>query len=201
MKQPSLMIKSILLIVGCFSFIQSFSQASWEVDMLRSINHNPPSSDFWKGISSTTKPLAIAAPLGMAAVALFNKDKQLAQKAYEVAGSLVIATITAQGLKVIVNRPRPYATYTGIYPDVVETDKSFPSGHVSTAFSTAASVSIQCKKWYVTVPLYAWATGVGYSRMYLGQHYPSDVIAGAAVGIGSAYLAHWLNQKFFQKKK
>ncbi|PQV59642.1 undecaprenyl-diphosphatase [Sediminibacterium magnilacihabitans] len=195
------MIKSILLIVGCFSFIQSFSQASWEVDMLRSINHNPPSSDFWKGISSTTKPLAIAAPLGMAAVALFNKDKQLAQKAYEVAGSLVIATITAQGLKVIVNRPRPYATYTGIYPDVVETDKSFPSGHVSTAFSTAASVSIQCKKWYVTVPLYAWATGVGYSRMYLGQHYPSDVIAGAAVGIGSAYLAHWLNQKFFQKKK
>jgi undecaprenyl-diphosphatase len=201
MNRSSLFIKSILLLVGCFSFIQSFSQAAWEVNMLRSINHNPPSSDLWKGISSTTKPFAVAVPLGMAAVALFNKDKKLAQKAYEVAGSLVITTIATQGLKTIVGRPRPYATYTGIYPDVVETDKSFPSGHVSTAFSTAASISIQCRKWYVTVPLYAWATSVGYSRMYLGQHYPSDVLAGAAVGVGSAYLAHWLSRKFFQKKK
>ncbi len=194
--------KSILLIVGCFSFtVQSFAQAQWEVDMLRNINPPNPSSDLWKGISNTTKPIAIAVPLGMAAVSLFNKDKKLMQKAYEVAGSLVAATIVTQGLKTVIARPRPYATYPDIHPDVWETDKSFPSGHVSTAFSTAASVSIQCKKWYVTVPLYAWSTSVAYSRMYLGQHYPSDVIAGAAVGIGSAYLAHWLNKKLFPPKK
>lgn len=202
MKRSSFLLKNILLVVGCFCFtLQGLSQAQWEVDMLRNINPNPPSSDLWKGLSNTAKPFAVAAPLSMAAVALFSKDKALAQKAYEVAGSLVIAAVATQGMKTIVGRQRPYATHTDIYPDRVETDKSFPSGHVSAAFSTAASLSIQFKKWYVTVPLYAWSTGVAYSRMYLGQHYPSDVVAGAAVGIGSAYLTHWLNQKFFVKKK
>jgi undecaprenyl-diphosphatase len=53
----------------------------------------------------------------------------------------------------------------------------------------------------VVVPAYAWAAGVGYSRMYLGQHYPTDVLAGAAIGIGSAYLSNWLNKKYFAKHK
>ena len=79
--------------------------------------------------------------------------------------------------------------------------RSFPSGHTSLAFSTAASLSIQFNKWYVTLPAYLWAGSVAYSRMYLGVHYPTDVLGGAAVGIGSAYLAHWLNQKFFKNKK
>ncbi|GAC1535551.1 MAG: hypothetical protein NVS3B15_16210 [Sediminibacterium sp.] len=72
---------------------------------------------------------------------------------------------------------------------------------MSAAFATAASVSLQYKKWYVTVPMYAWGAGVAYSRMYLGQHYPSDVVVGAAVGIGSAYLADWINRKYFTRKK
>lgn len=194
--------KSILTAVFFFCFVtQSLSQARWEVDMLRNVNPNPPSSDWWKGVSNTTKPLAIAAPLGMAAMALINKDKSLLEKAYTVAGSLVIATVVTQGVKTIVARPRPYATYTDIYPDQVETDKAFPSGHVSAAFSTAAALSIQYRKWYITVPLYAWGASVAYSRMYLGQHYPSDVVVGAAVGIGSAYLAHWLQQQLFTKQK
>jgi undecaprenyl-diphosphatase len=58
-------------------------------------------------------------------------------------------------------------------------------------------MSIQYKKWYVVVPAFAWAGSVGYSRLYLGEHYPTDVFAGAAIGIGSAYLSEWLNKKLF----
>jgi undecaprenyl-diphosphatase len=65
------------------------------------------------------------------------------------------------------------------------------------AFSTATSLTLQYKKWYVAVPAYFWAANVGYSRMYLGEHYPSDVFAGAAVGAGSAVLAHWLVKKIW----
>jgi membrane-associated phospholipid phosphatase len=65
----------------------------------------------------------------------------------------------------------------------------------------AASLIITSKKWYVTVPAIAWVACVGYSRIYMGEHYPSDVIGGAIVGAGGALAANWLNIKFFFKKK
>jgi membrane-associated phospholipid phosphatase len=52
---------------------------------------------------------------------------------------------------------------------------SFPSQHTSFAFATATALSLQYRKWWVVVPAYTWAAMVGYSRLYLGQHYPSDV--------------------------
>lgn len=194
--------KSILLTISCFCFTASgFAQAQWEVDFVRAANPGYPNNNTWKAFSSTAKPIAVAVPLGMLAVSLINKNKKSMQDAYEVAASLALATIATEGLKIIVNRPRPYETYSDIYPDAVDNGQSFPSGHVSVAFSTATSLTLTIKKWYVAVPAFAWATGVGYSRMYLGQHYPSDVIAGAVTGAAGAYAAHWLNKKFFTRKK
>ncbi|MFZ9878471.1 MAG: phosphatase PAP2 family protein [Chitinophagaceae bacterium] len=50
-------------------------------------------------------------------------------------------------------------------------------------------------------PAYTFAGLVGYSRMYLGAHYPSDVIAGALVGSGTAWLSYQINKKIVQRKK
>jgi len=114
-------------------------------------------------------------------------------------GSLVINTAITQGLKFAINRERPVTTYPGeVYPYRFDKSASFPSGHTSTAFATATTLTLEFKKWYVAVPAYAWAAGVGYSRIYLGEHYPTDVIAGAAVGAGSAVLSHWLSKKIFK---
>jgi undecaprenyl-diphosphatase len=43
-------------------------------------------------------------------------------------------------------------------------------------------------KWYIAAPAYLWAGSVGYSRMYLGVHYPSDVFGGAVLGTTTSLL-------------
>ncbi|MBV9963821.1 MAG: phosphatase PAP2 family protein [Parafilimonas sp.] len=101
-------------------------------------------------------------------------------------------------MKIIFDRPRPFEKYDDVYPYQYETGQSFPSGHASLAFATATSLSLEYKKWYVVVPAYAWAFGVGYSRLYLGAHYPTDVIGSAVTGAGSAFISHWVSKKIFK---
>ena len=88
-----------------------------------------------------------------------------------------------------------------IFPNKIELDYAFPSGHTSSAFATATSLALATKKWYVAVPVFAWSAGVGYSRIYVGQHYPSDVIMGALVGTGSAFICHWASKQLSKRKK
>ena len=196
---PLLKYLFVLVCMGCTSL--GFSQGQWEVDMVRNINPTNPDNPIWKGFSSTAQPIAVAVPLGILAVSLIKENKKGKFNAFEVTASLAIASIATESIKLIVNRPRPYETYTDIYPNEIDNGNSYPSGHTSIVFTTATSLTLISKKWYIAVPAFAWATGVGYSRIYLGQHYPSDVIMGTLVGAGSAFASHWLRKKIFEKKK
>ena len=186
-----------LLIGGNHLFAQS-----GEVNLLDNINPSIPSSKYWQKTTASVYPITVAVPATMLIAGYIHHDKELQQHGWKIVGAVAVNTAITQGLKFAINRPRPYTKYpTIINPyDRVETGNSFPSGHTSTAFSLAASLSIECKKWYVVVPAYMYATSVGYSRLYLGEHYPTDVLAGAVIGIGSAYLSNWLQHKFFKIK-
>jgi len=178
----------------------AYSQ-NWEVDLLKNINPNPPSSKVWKGFSATAEPISLSLPIGLFTVALLENNKSLKEQSIEVMESLALASIATEGLKIIVDRKRPYERYTDIYPHDYEIGKSFPSGHAALAFSTATSLSIQFKKWYIVAPAYLWATSVSYSRLYLGQHYPSDILASALVGSGSAWISYKANQWLKNKRQ
>lgn len=106
------------------------------------------------------------------------------------------------GLKYSVNRERPYIAHPdlNVDPAFYESSASFPSGHTSLAFSVATSLSLTHPKWYVIAPAYLWAGSVGYSRLNLGVHYPTDVLAGAVLGAGSAYLTYKANE-WYQKNR
>jgi len=175
---------------------------SGEVNLLHNINPSNTSSKVWKLATSAAYPIAAGVPAGILVAGYLQHDKDLELKGWKIVGALAVNTVIAEGLKYAVNRERPYEKYPSlIHPfDASEKGQSFPSGHTSEAFAMAASLSIECKKWYVVLPAYGYASAVGYSRLYLGEHYPTDVLAGAVVGIGSAYLSNWLQHKFFKIK-
>ncbi len=72
-------------------------------------------------------------------------------------------------------------------------DYSFPSGHTAAAFSVAAIFALNFPA--VMYNLAGLAALVGVSRMYMGQHYPTDVAIGALLGAGSGAFIHYL--RFF----
>lgn len=187
----------LLLFTCCVTHCQNF-----DIDLLRQINTNRNRDlDLTFGfISNSVTPISIVAPAGFLTYAIIKKDSLSRANATLMLGSFVVASIVSTSLKHIVNRERPFEKYSFIEKVGTGGSPSFPSGHTSSAFSLATALSIAKPKWYVIVPSYLWASSVGYSRMHLGVHYPSDVLAGAIVGSGSALLSHKLNQ-WLQRKR
>jgi membrane-associated phospholipid phosphatase len=138
-------------------------------------------------------------PVVLFAVSLVKDDSVMRRNSIYIGATVLTSAIITNILKYSINRPRPYITYPYIEQVASAGSPSFPSGHTSDAFAFATSVSIAWPKWYIIVPSYIWAGAVAYSRMDLGVHYPSDVLAGALIGAGSAYLCNqgqnWLNRK------
>ena len=203
MNIPRCFYRSFLYLLVSFCFVANTHAQNWDINTLKSINPDNPDSKIWRATSSSAYALGFGIPVGLFVVGELSKDQQTVHNAYELAGSVIISTLLTQGLKAVIKRDRPFGKYPNdVHPYKATDDhKSMPSGHTSLAFSTATSLALEYKKWYITVPALAWASGVGYSRMYLGAHYPTDVITGAAVGAGSAFLSHWLAKKLFQKKQ
>ena len=175
---------------------------NWDIDIAKSINPENPNNGYWKTISGSAYFLSAAAPIYFITKGFIKNDVAAKRKGYRILGAIAIELTVSELMKTGFSRKRPAESYPGeIFPYSNARGRSFPSGHTSLVFATAASLSIECKKWYVILPSYAYACSVGYSRIYLGVHYPTDVIVGAALGIGSAYLCHWLNRKIFPSKK
>ena len=178
-----------------------FSQNA-DIDLLKEINLNRNKSldPTFRFNTNTATPLSFATPVIVFSVGLIKKDSTLKSKGIYLGETVLVAAFISTALKYSVNRDRPFVTYPFIEKATSGGSPSFPSGHTSTAFATATSLSIAFPKWYVIAPSFLLAGAVGYSRMDLGVHYPSDVLAGAIVGSGSAFLSYELN-KWINKKR
>jgi len=97
--------------------------------------------------------------------------------------------LLSQILKRLIGRARPrlfdeHGPFHFVFPGFPSTYASFPSGHTITAFACAAALAWFVPRW--RWPLFALAALVGVSRVAVGAHYASDVVAGAAIGCLSA---------------
>ena len=93
------------------------------------------------------------------------------------------AGVVTYGMKRLVGRKRPLDEMLG--------NPAMPSGHAAITFSVATILGYRYPRW--RIPLYIGAGLVGFSRVYLGRHYTSDVVVGAAIGTVSGMLV-WHNR-------
>jgi len=118
---------------------------------------------------------------------------------FDVLLLLAITIVITEAIKYLVDRQRPcdalpnVSTLAG-YRCAAEFDPAFPSGHASRAFAVAAFLAIRFR-WRLGIPAGAFAVLAGISRIYLGLHWPSDVLGGAAVGIGFALLIEVVSRR------
>ena len=111
---------------------------------------------------------------------------------YAAVLSLIFGVIvTNLLLKNIVARPRPFAEIEALIPLIAKpTDFSFPSGHTTASFAVAL-VMLRMLPKKIGIPAVVLAALVAFSRLYLGVHYPTDVLAGFVVALVGSSLAVW----------
>lgn len=196
--------KKILFVFCLFILPVSYSSAqNLDIDLLRKINtqqaNQPP---FWREVSNSAYWVPPAYMISNFAYGIAANDRYALHYGLESAISAGISLAITGSIKELVNRPRPSQTY----PDLIHSysftnGKSFPSGHTTLAFATATTMFYQSKQWFVSVPIIVWPISVGYSRMRIGKHYPSDVLVGALIGIGSGILSHWVTNQILPIKQ
>lgn len=153
-----------------------------------------------------TGDLFVAASVLTPAVLLTTEKDQWFTIATMYAETILVAHGIKEFGKLIVQRPRPYM-YFEDYPteDVKDGDwnKSFPSGHTTFAFAGATFASYTFSNYYpesklklpIIVASYSLATTTAILRMASGNHYLTDVLAGAAIGTFSGFIVPWLHKK------
>ena len=108
-----------------------------------------------------------------------------------VAATALSAQLVVTAIKLGVGRDRPPSVVLDPEPLMeVPTTSSFPSGHAATGFACAYVLARIAPRF--AVPLFVLAAGVAVSRVYVGVHYPLDVLVGATLGLAVAIALRWL---------
>lgn len=130
---------------------------------------------------------------------IFRKTRRIG---FVCAVSLMIgALVTNVTLKNIVARPRPFDTIQDLtvlikYP----TDYSFPSGHTTSWLASGTSMFLMLNKKYSYVFLIL-ASIMGFSRLYVGVHYPTDVLCGLIIGVFSAIISYNIIRVIYKNRE
>lgn len=128
---------------------------------------------------------------------LFRTERRLAMTI--LVAQLFGILFTNLILKNTVKRKRPYETIPhleALLPP--QTDWSFPSGHTTSSIS-AGLLLFCCLPLWIGIPCLLLAMLITWSRMYLGVHYPTDILGGILIGAGCAMTAQWILPQILQR--
>ena len=163
-------------------FMNSFTAI--DTALLSWFNHHyiPGSIPFLQFISSVTTYVSIAVVIMVFIFSFIRKQSLLRYYSLILAIVLIAVAVVSPVMKSLIYRERPFYTHQHIEKRSEGGESSFPSGHSMEAFALAVTLSLCFRRKSVTITAVTWALLVGYSRIALGVHYPSDVLAGMLIG-------------------
>lgn len=130
----------------------------------------------------------------LGAVALFGK-KTGRRIALIGLGALAVGFFASEIIKEITMRPRPFLSLDEARLLIsAPSSYAFPSGHTTSSFAVASGLALGARRLMGRIPLWAWgslalAAAISYSRLYVGVHWPTDVLAGVVLGAASGWVA------------
>jgi undecaprenyl-diphosphatase len=124
---------------------------------------------------------------------------------FAILAVVVADQVSSSGIKPIVDRARPFHAIEGTRQLVGAFSSSFPSSHAANTFAAGTFLALRFRRWW---PVLLVPIVVSYSRVYVGVHYPLDVVAGAAIGAGIGFAFAGLERAsrmrlegFFSRRK
>lgn len=191
----------ILIVLLCLSL--PFFCQNLDIDLLKKINlnRNTKFDGTFQVITDSAAVVAYGVPSVIIILSFLYKSVANKRKGITIGASVLLSGIIASVLKYSINRSRPFEVYNFIQNVGEGGSPSIPSGHTADAFAVATAICLAYPKWYVIIPFCTWACAVGYSRMDLGVHYPSDVLVGALIGSSAAFLCYKINQRVVKTQK
>lgn len=131
--------------------------------------------------------------VGIVAVMLIFGKKKTKLDAIELAILFIVGICAGEVLKYLIYKPRPFEALLNIVTRVPkEYDSAFPSGHAIIVTIGATFALLKFHKKSIALALTLEASIVAYSRVYVGMHYPIDVMEGVLMGAAIAFLGVWL---------
>lgn len=127
-------------------------------------------------------------------IAIFRGPKQYFPVFICIGGFFVAWHLNDELIKPFFHRERPFLTHEEIcvFGEIPSNLSSFPSGHTITSFAMAMMIALYNRNIPLQVLVFAFALFNGYLRIYLGVHYPTDILGGAIFGMGIGWLWYTL---------
>jgi membrane-associated phospholipid phosphatase len=211
-KQYNLILFVLLLLSGFNIYAQNIDSSykdpdNIDVKLFRVFNNSRTETldDIIHITDVSILPVSILTPVILFTVSRINDDTYDENSAVLLTLSEITSASISQTLKAVIERPRPFSKLKNVIhtknDEKLLDPYSFPSGHSSMAFSFATSLTLRYPDKPVLIAgLYSYAFVVSLGRIYLGNHYPSDVLAGMLIGSGSAILIYSLRPEIISLK-
>ncbi len=182
--------------------INNSEEENLDVKIFRSINNlrNPFLDKIIYHTDISCIPVCLSTPLIIFTTSKINHNYYDESSAALLTLSELSTITTTFIVKELVKRERPFKKLKNVKhskdDEMFLDPNSFPSGHSAISFCLATSLSLRYPdKPFLIAGLYTFSTLVAFGRIYIGVHYPTDVMAGILIGTGSALLMHSLRKE------